>query len=162
MEIHQVYENAMVHADQFLTSLGVRDELVQNDTLCLQVSSDDRYTSLKEELAPRGRWISERLVNARHIAVLELDEPLRAHGWSASFIELPQPKTGAEIDGVKHLQFVTRTGVESFRRRFPELRFRETGNAGNLLLEIAEGDVVVRFHDKSLGAVIEGEQTGSP
>lgn len=158
MEIAQLYATAVRDADQLIESLGVRDELVQNDTLCLQVSSSDGYTRLKQELALIGEWINESLVNGRLIAVLQLHEPLRAHGWSVSFVELPQPKTGSELDGLRHLQFVTRTGIESFRRRFPGLEFRETGNARNRLLEITEGDVVVRFHDKNLGAVIEWEQ----
>ncbi|MGJ9374315.1 VOC family protein [Nesterenkonia sp. CF4.4] len=160
MEIAQLYAAAVRDADKLIESLGVRDELVQNDTLCLQVSSNDRYTRRKQDLALAGTWISESLVNGRLIAVLQLHEPLRAHGWSVSFIELPQPKTGSEIDGIRHLQFVTRTGIESFRHRFAELGFRETGNPRNRLLEITENDVVVRFHDKNLGAVIEWEQVG--
>lgn len=138
----------------------MRDDVVHNDTVCLQVPSNNRYTQLRGELDEWGELISESEVNGRLIAVFELHRALEADGWSPSFVELPQPKTGAEGEGIRHLQFVVRTGVESFRRRHRHLDFDERGNARNRLLEFTGSSVVVRFHDKNMGAVIELEQRG--
>lgn len=158
MKLPEIYAAYLRDAVTLIVRLGVRQELVQNDTLCLQVPSNDRYDAVKEELARWGHMISESEVNGRLIAVYELDEPLSASGWQATFVEVPQPKTGTELEGVRHLQFVTRTGIESFRTRFPELDFKDRGNVGNRLLEIDGGDTVVRFHDKNMGSVIELER----
>lgn len=160
VNIAQLYDTAIADADSLIDRLGVRDELVQNDTLCLQVPSNERYDQVKTELSELGELISESEVNGRLIAVFELHRRLKSSGWSVSFVELPQPKTGTEAEGVRHLQFVTRTGIESFRAKFPRLDFDDRGNARNRLLEIAEDGAVVRFHDKNMGAVIALETMG--
>ena len=154
MNIAQLYDTAVSAASALIQKLGVAEELVQNDTLCLQVPSNERYTQVKAELAELGELISENEVNGRLIAVFELHRRLSSSGWSVSFVELPQPKTGSESEGVRHLQFVTRTGIESFRAKFCELDFDDRGNPRNRLLEINDDGVVVRFHDKNMGAVI--------
>lgn len=123
--------------------------------------SDERYDQVKAELSELGGLISESEVNGRLIAVFELHRRLDSSGWSVSFVELPQPKTGTETEVVRHLQFVTRTGIESFRAKFPQLDFDDKRNARNRLLEIAADDAVVRFHDKSMGAVIALESVDS-
>jgi len=162
MDIAKLYQSSIHGADRLIDQLGIRSELVQNDTLCLEVSTNERYAELKAELSEMGRWISEKDINGRLIAILELHDPLRARGWSVSFVELPQPKTGTEADGVRHLQFVTRTGIISFRKRFPDLRFSARGNSSNQLLEFTSEDAVIRLHDKNLGTVIELEQAAKP
>ncbi len=161
MDLHALYSSHIHDADRLLSRLGVREEVVQNDTLCLEVPSNERYSEMLAELVTHGRLISESEVNGRLIAVVELAEPLAAGGWQVSFVELPQPKRGTEGEGVRHLQFVTRTGIESFRARFPHLEFDDRGNTVNRLLEIATPEATVRFHDKSMGAVIELEQQSS-
>lgn len=123
--------------------------------------STQRYDTIKATLASLGILISETEVNGRLIAVFELREPLEASGWRASFVELPQPRTGTEVEGVRHLQFVTRTGIESFRGTFPDLEFDDRGNASTRLLEINRDGVAIRFHDKNMGAVIALEHRGS-
>jgi len=162
MDIAKLYQSSIHGADRLIDQLGIRSELVQNDTLCLELSTNERYAELKTELSEMGRWISENDINGRLIAILELHEPLRAEGWSVSFVELPQPKTGTEADGVRHLQFVTRTGIISFRNRFPGLQFSARGNSRNQLLEFTSEDAVIRLHDKNLGTVIELEQAAKP
>jgi len=162
MDIAKLYESSIQGADRLIDQLGIRSELVQNDTLCLEVSTNEHYEALKTELTGVGRWISEKDINGRLIAILELHEPLPAGRWSVSFLELPQPKNGTEADGVRHLQFVTRTGITSFRNRFPDLEFSARGNSSNELLEFASEDAVIRLHDKNLGTVIEMEQAPQP
>lgn len=157
MDISNLYASYIARADELLNSWGLRGEVVQNDTLCLQVPSNSRYDEVKTDLHKLGNLISESEINGRLIAVFELHRPLRSHGWSVSFVELPQPKTGAETEGVRHLQFVVRTSIESFRVRFPHLTFDHRGNDLNRLLEIEESGVVVRFHDKNMGSVIAHE-----
>lgn len=58
---------------------------------------------------------------------------------------------------MRHLQFVTRTNIESFRKKFPDLSFDDRGTR-NRLLEIEKNGVAVRFHDKNMGAVIALEE----
>ena len=53
---------------------------------------------------------------------------------------------------------MTRTGVESFREKFPDLAFDDRDNTRNRLLEIEKNGVAVRFHDKNMGVVIALEQ----
>lgn len=161
MEITQLYATYIRQADRLIDQLGVREELVQNDTVCLQVPTDERYLQVKQELLSLGTLISESRINGRLIAVVELAEPLSDSGWTASFVELPQPKTGTESDGVRHLQFVTRTGIDRFRNKFPHLAFDERGNPRNRLLEISAPEATIRFHDKSMGAVIAEESSSS-
>lgn len=158
MDLRALYSSYIHDAGLLLDRLGVREDLVQNDTLCLQVPSNERYNEVLEELVTRGKLLSESQVNGRLIAVVELFEPLAAGGWQVSFVELPQPKKCVGQEGVRHLQFVTRTGIESFRSRFPQLNFHDRGNTVNRLLEIATPAATVRFHDKNMGAVIELEQ----
>lgn len=158
MDLRVLYSSYIHDAGLLLDQLGVREELVQNDTLCLQVPNNQRYSEVLKELVTHGRLISESQVNGRLIAVVELFEPITAGGWQVSFIELPQPKKDIKEEGVRHLQFVTRTGIESFRSRFPQLNFDDRGNTVNRLLEIATPAATVRFHDKSMGAIIELEQ----
>ncbi|GAA1825769.1 VOC family protein [Nesterenkonia flava] len=158
MNIAQLYDTYLPQAEALIDSLGVREELVQNDTLCLQVPSNERYDQVKAELTAVGTLISESEINGRLIAVFELHTPLSGPGWSVSFVELPQPKSGAAKEGVRHLQFVTRTSSDSFRAKFPHLTFDERGNARNRLLEVVRDGVAVRFHDKSMGAVVALEQ----
>lgn len=158
MDIASLYDTYIRQADQLVEELGVRGEVVQNDTLCLQVPSNERYAEVKTELAEQGELLSESEVNGRLIAVFELHTPLEVAGWAVSFVELPQPKTGSETEGVRHLQFVTRTNIESFRKKFPNLNFDDRGNTRNRLLEIEKEGVAVRFHDKNMGAVIALEQ----
>lgn len=158
MHLAQLYATYLQQAIQLIDQIGVREELAHNDTVCLEVPSNERYEALKQELLSLGELISESRVNGRLIAVFELAEPFSALGWRASFVELPQPKKGTEGEGIRHLQFVTRTGMESFRRTFSHLNFDDRGNTRNRLLEIATPEATVRFHDKNMGAVIELEK----
>lgn len=159
MNLRALYSQAIDDADRLLRDLGLRHEVVQNDTLCLEVPSNERYSQVLAELTGLGTLISESEVNGRLIAVVELSPSLSAGDWQASFIELPQPKRGTEGEGVRHLQFVTRTSIESFRLRAANVEFDERGNTLNRLLEVATPAITVRFHDKSMGAVIEMESS---
>lgn len=158
MNIEKLYQEEIRRADGLIQQLGVREELVQNDTMCLQVPTNAEYARVREQLDGHHHLISESLVNGRLIAVFELTTPISEHGWSLSYIELPQPKTANLPSGVRHLQFVTRTGIESFRSKFPALGFEDKGNTPNRILEVTAGRSAVRFHDKSMGAVIEIER----
>ncbi len=157
VNISQLYSTAIAEADALIDVLGVRPEIVQNDTLCLQVPSNERYDQVKAALEPLGDLISESEVNGRLIAVFALHEPLSASGWTVSFIELPQPKSGTPAEGVRHLQFVTRVAIENFRAKFAHLDFDDRGNKRNRLLEVEREGIAVRFHDKNMGVVIAAE-----
>ena len=135
-----------------------RSDLVQSDMLCYDVPTNERYDEVKTQLAIAALLLDESMVNGRLIAVFQLKEPLRANGWEVSFVELPQPKSGEEVEGIDHIQFVTRTGISQFAQHYPDVAFKEKGNELNRLLQIESDSVKVRFHDKHIGAVLELER----
>lgn len=166
MDIQHLYSDYIARAQQALEALGLTDSVVQQDTVCLQVPSHERYDQVKAQfLQEDARLLSEKEIGGRLIAVFAPTGPVRAEGtpWAASFIELPQPKPNADEvpEGIRHVQFVTRTGIETFREDHEHIRFADRGNTANRLLETKRDDVVLRFHDKNLGAVIEQEKAAA-
>ncbi|WP_258935179.1 VOC family protein [Nesterenkonia pannonica] len=156
MDIQHLYSEYIGRAQQVLSALGLEGDVVQLDTVCLEVSSHERYDQLKAQLTEEdARLLSEKEISGRLIAVFAPGAPVGGAGsrWFASFVEIPQPKSGAEPDaeGVKHVQFVTRTGIEAFREKHEHIRFVERGSSANRLLETTHQGTVLRFHDKNLG-----------
>lgn len=152
------FSEYMIKSDTLLDAVGVdRSDVVQSDMLCYDVPSNERYTEVKNELASRALLLDESEVNGRLIAIFEFVEPLKAGDWEVSFLELPQPKSGDEVEGIDHVQFVTRMGLSQFVKRYKEIAFVEKGNALNRLLQVEHDGVKIRFHDKHIGAVLELE-----
>lgn len=159
------YESFISSADTLLKSSGIdRSDIVQCDTVCYRVETNERYDELKLQLASCALMVSESEVNGRDIAVYSLEEPLVVGDWSSiSFIELPQPKPDNKyIEGIDHVQFVTRQGLAVFRSKYSGIRFDEKGLANKLnpLLKLEADGVALKLHDKHMGAVIELEQAG--
>lgn len=156
------YEAAVTQAEALLHENGItRDDLVQCDTLCYRVETNERYDELKQKLARVAMLLNEVEINGRLIAAFALTEPLAAGDWpDVSYIELPQPKPGSRYpEGIDHVQFVTRLPLSKFQAKYPEVSFEEKGLANKLnpLLKL-EGDAMsVKFHDKHMGAVAELE-----
>ncbi|GAB3846796.1 VOC family protein [Nesterenkonia populi] len=166
MDIQHLYSDYIDRAQQALEALGLMDSVVQQDTVCLQIPSHERYDQVKAQLIEEdARLLSEKEIGGRLIAVFAPAAPVRAEGspWAASFVELAQPKPNADSvpEGIRHVQFVVRTGVETFREAHEHIRFRDRGNYANRLLETKREDVTLRFHDKHLGAVIEQEKAAA-
>ena len=161
-EIIGNYEDAVLGAEALLREHGISpDDLVQCDTICYRVETNERYDELRQELARVAMLLNEVEVNGRLIAAFALTEPLAAGDWhDISYIELPQPKPGSRYpEGIDHVQFVTRLPLGKFQATYPDIPFEEKGLASRLnpLLKL-EGDTIsVKFHDKHMGSVTELE-----
>lgn len=146
-------------AEQAIATVGIEvRDLVQLDTVCYDVPTLSRYDQVKELLSQGSVLVDESEVNGRLIATYELADTAEVATFWPKYFELPQPKSGDEVEGVDHVQFVTRTGLTSFLEKYPHLDWVEKGNALNRLAQLAIGDVKIRVHDKSMGAVIELEK----
>lgn len=157
------YAEVLDRATTTLDDEGIdRCDLVQCDTICYRVETNERYDTIKNRLAQQEMLLDASQVNGREIAVFSLDEPLVAgQRNSISYIELPQPKPGNEYpEGVEHVQFVTRQNLEAFREKYKEVDFDEKGLANSLnpLLRLRTDEVTLKFHDKHMGAVISLER----
>lgn len=157
------YDTAVTNAEALLREYGIDSaDLVQCDTICYRVVTNERYEEVKQQLARVAILLNEVEVNGRLIAAFALEEPLRAGAQdSISYIELPQPKPGRTyIEGIDHVQFVTRLPLSHFHKKYQNITFEEKGltNRLNPLLEIEGEDIAVKFHDKHMGAVTELEE----
>ena len=153
------YETAVTNAEALLREHGIStDDLVQCDTICYRVETNERYEEVKQQLARVAILLNEVEVNGRLIAAFALEEPLRAGAQDAiSYIELPQPKPGSQYaEGIDHVQFVTRLPLGYFHSKYRNIPFEEKGLASKLnpLLKLEGEEVSVKFHDKHMGAVV--------
>ena len=160
------YEAFVAKADALLASRGIgAQEIVQCDTICYRVETNERYDDVKQQLAQRALMIDETEVNGRLIAVFAPNEALQAGAWqSISYIELPQPKPGSFYpEGIDHVQYVTRRSLSEFHRAHSDVSFEEKGLKSRLnpLLKLSGEDVSVKFHDKHMGAVITLENVAT-
>lgn len=156
------WQGAVTAAERLITERGIANsDLIQCDTLCYRVETNERYSEVKQGLVRAALLLSEVTVNGRLIAAFALDEPLAAGEQSGiSYIELPQPKPGSHYpEGIDHVQFVTRLPLTLFHEKYRDVPFKEKGLASQLnpLLKLEGDDVSVKFHDKHMGAVVELE-----
>ena len=152
------YETAVTNAEALLHEHGIDSaDLVQCDTICYRVETNERYEGVKQQLVRVAILLNEVEVNGRLIAAFALEEPLRAGAQdSISYIELPQPKPGSHyVEGIDHVQFVTRLPLNHFQDKYRNLPFEEKGLASklNALLKLEGEEMSVKFHDKHMGAV---------
>jgi predicted metalloenzyme YecM len=156
------YEQAVINAEALLRDHTIlTTDIVQCDTICYRVETNDRYDELKEQLAQAALLLNEVEINGRLIASYALEEPLEAGSQHyISYIELPQPKPGsAYSEGIDHVQFVTRLPLGQFRTKYQHLPFETKGLSSKLnpLLKLEGEEISVKFHDKHMGAVTELE-----
>lgn len=152
------YETAVTNAETLLREYGIDSaDLVQCDTICYRVETNECYEEVKQQLARVAILLNEVEVNGRLIAAFALEEPLHAGAQdSISYIELPQPKPGSHYaEGIDHVQFVTRLPLNHFHDKYRSLPFEEKGLVSKLnpLLKLEGNEVSVKFHDKHMGAV---------
>ena len=153
------YEQAVINAEALLRDHTILPtDIVQCDTICYRVETNDRYDELKEQLAQAALLLNEVEINGRLIASFALSEPLEAGSQHfISYIELPQPKAGSDYrEGIDHVQLVTRLPLAQFHTKYQDLPFETKGLASKLnpLLKLEGENISVKFHDKHMGAVI--------
>lgn len=158
------YDQSLIEAAQLIDQAGIDEkDLVQCDTICYRVETNQRYEDMKYKLGARAILLDESPVNGRLITVFRFKQPLSAVGWeSISYLELPQPKPNSHyVEGIDHLQFVTRQSLSDFREKYAEVDFEEKGltNQLNPLLKLVGETISVKFHDKHMGSVIELEKS---
>lgn len=158
------YEVFIEKADALIARQGIAaEELVQCDTICYRVETNERYKELKHQLAERALMISETEVNGRLIMVFAPHAPLHAGRWqSISYIEVPQPKPSSYYpEGIDHVQMVTRQALPAFHQQYGQVAFEEKGLASSLnpLLKLVGDEVSVKFHDKHMGSVVALEES---
>lgn len=158
-EIIGDYEAFINKADALVAERGIEPSaLVQCDTICYRVETNERYDEIKRQLAEVALLIDETEVNGRLITVFATHQPLHAGKWqSISYIEIPQPKPGSFYpEGIDHVQMVTRRSLFDFHKEHADITFEEKGLMSKLnpLLKLATDDVAVKFHDKHMGSVI--------
>ena len=152
------YEQAVINAEALLRDHTILPtDIVQCDTICYRVETNDRYYELKERLAQAAMLLNEVEINGRLIASFALNEPLDAGSQHyISYIELPQPKKGSDYsEGIDHVQFVTRLPLNQFHIKYQNVPFDTKGLASELnpLLKLEGEQISVKFHDKHMGAV---------
>jgi uncharacterized protein len=157
------YEAFIKKADALITEHAIDvSEIVQCDTICYRVETNERYDEIKRQLATVALMIDETEVNGRMITVFATHTPLNAGDWrSVSYIEIPQPKSGSYYpEGIDHVQMVTRLPLSEFQKQHANIGFEEKGLANKLnpLLKLEGEGVAIKFHDKHMGAVTALEQ----
>jgi uncharacterized protein len=162
-EIIGDYEAFIQKADALIAEHKIdTSELVQCDTICYRVETNERYDEIKRQMAECALMIDETEVNGRMISVFESEEPLCAGKWSSiSYIEIPQPKPGSYYpEGIDHVQIVTRRALSTFRKKHIDVAFEEKGLVSriNPLLKLSGNEASVKFHDKHMGSVVEMER----
>lgn len=162
-EIIGDYEMAVTKAEALIVEHGIAlTDLVQCDTLCYRVETNERYEDVKQELARIALALGEAEVNGRLIATFMFHQPLTVGRWQMiSYVELTQPKPNRSyIEGIDDVLFVTRQSLGEFQKKYYDIAFEEKGlaNEANPLLEIEGEGMCVKFHDKHMGVVVELEK----
>lgn len=144
-----------------LARCGVqRSELAMMDHICYRVETDEQYERMHGKLKQFGTLLGENEVSGRMIATFELDDYLRADGWTIPYLELPAPKDGSPYpEGLEHVELVVVGSLERFMARHSDLPFSHGGMGKTINPEAglkAEG-ISVKFHEQQLGAVVHIE-----
>lgn len=146
-----------------LQELGLDDEYSTIDHVCYRVVDLATYELLKKECEATSTMLSEAYVNGRPIACFRLHHPIElSSGNFIDVLELPAPKPGVTYaNGFEHIEVVTKGTLESFKAKFSHLPF-DLHNFGarinrDISLKLTGG--LVKFHEKSLAAIISEEQT---
>lgn len=157
------YEAFLTSIAQVFEKIGIaKAELVMCDHLCYRVATEERYQQMRELLSNSAQDIGEVPVSGRLITTFELDQPLRAAGWSVPCIELPAPKDGSPYsEGLEHAEFVV-PNLQRFMQLHSELPFNTAALTKQinpeLGLKMSQHRLSVKFHEIALGAVVRLER----
>jgi predicted metalloenzyme YecM len=77
------------------------------DHLCYRVTTEELYTTRKDEFEQFGILLVESMVNGRLIATYKLHKPIVFKTWRIPLVELPAPKAGKPFaTGFEHIEVV--------------------------------------------------------
>ncbi|MEM1217944.1 MAG: GNAT family N-acetyltransferase [Bacteroidota bacterium] len=132
------------------------------DHLCYRVASKDRYLSLKNYLEKEHTLLIESEIAGRPIATFQLQEPWIWKDQRIGVLELPAPKPEQPYpEGFEHFEVVVPESLEQFLRYYPQLQVEQPKRQDplNPTLKRRLPNGVIKFHERSLAAVIELEKT---
>lgn len=162
------FESFKTTGQEFLRQLireliehGLPAQSFESDHLCFRVGSSEVYEFYKEALSHHGELLTESQVNGRAISTFRLHSPFKTDTHKVPLVELPAPKAGSPYStGFEHAEFVIRECFDTFRSKFPHLRFSSGGNKTlnpELCLKLTNGRQA-KFHHLPLDRVIELEE----
>lgn len=156
------YEHFVASVNDELEQLGINhNQLVQLDHLAYRVASHEQYEAMKQKLASIAILLGESMIAKRPIATFELHSPLRAGGWVIPYIELPAPKDSSPYsEGLEHAEFVVVGSLDKFQANYPTLPWitKALTKKINPELAIKTNTVSIKFHEQSLGSVVNLEK----
>lgn len=137
-----------------------KDDIAMLDHLCYRVETEARYAEMKHILGEVAMLRGETQVQGRNIAIFELNEYIKSHGWVVPYIELPAPKEGSlYAEGLEHAEFVVVGSLERFHQKYRNLPF-ETKSMDRELnpeLGLKTARAAMKFHKLQIGAVVDIE-----
>jgi predicted metalloenzyme YecM len=144
-----------------LTGSGIdRSDIAMLDHLCYRVETNARYIETKRVLGEIALLKGEAEVQGRQIAIFELNDYIRSHGWVVPYIELPAPKNGSPYpEGLEHAEFVVVGSLERFQEKYSGLPFdtKAMNRHINPELGLKTKKASMKFHKLQIGTVIDIE-----
>lgn len=156
---HPILTKAAVFLDTVFANLPSElqhDELPSIDHLCYRVTSTERYSQLKHELAKTEILEDESEVNGRPICIFRLREPIVYRQYVIDALELPAPSTKPYAEGFEHLEFVI-SDIEAFLVTHPTLAFDTKGLSRKTNRDLSlklTSTTSVKFHENHIFDVL--------
>lgn len=135
------------------------------DHICYRVATADGYTVWKDLLSKNGELLGEHLIGGRPIACFELQEHIIYLDRRIDVVELPAPKEGSPYpEGWEHVEFVVGEDPRVFAARHPSQPWDMSGadKTSNPDVRLSYDGFSVKFHERSLKEVVNGERCGGP
>lgn len=171
MSTHEVVlgQNIDDHVGRITHELGeygiARDELTELDHLCYRVETQQRYEAMQQALGTIAVLHGESEVQGRQISIYRLREYIKSHGWTIPYIELPAPKEGSPYpEGLEHAEFVVGGDLQDFVARHNDVQLdtKAARRPINPEYGLKNERVAMKFHQLSIGAVVNIEQALAP
>ncbi|GAA5188472.1 VOC family protein [Ferrimonas gelatinilytica] len=102
--------------------LGLVRRQLQADHIALRVTELSDAIALKSAFMERGRLLSEKQINGRPIALIQLDLPIQVGPWAIELVELPFPDGRKRPDGWEHVELVLPCQAETEEEMLREVR----------------------------------------
>lgn len=107
-----------------ISKFGINVSDSEMDHMGYQCSSDEDYDNFLPKFKFLGKLLSEEIVGARRVAIIELDEKIIFNQYVISAIELIAPKpTQVCESGLEHVEFILKESFESFLNKYPNIEF---------------------------------------
>ncbi len=102
--------------------LGLVRRQLQADHIALRVTEQQDAIALKAAFLERGELLSEKLINGRPIALIQLHLPIQVGPWAIDLVELPFPDGRKRRDGWEHVELVLPCDAQTEEQMLAEVR----------------------------------------